>query len=292
MKLKLHLIITVITALAFTGCLEIKTIININPDGSGTVEETLLMTNEMVEIMAGFAGSFTEDSTGNVEEFSLFNEEEIKNRSDEFGPSIKFVSAEEINADGKEGYKAVYSFSDLNDLHIDQRPGSQISMSPVSQRADEEKEYITFRFEKGDPSVITIDLPEAKPYEDEGKAEEDSTSSEEMDSLSSEEEDSLSTAEADSASFAQFAQLFKDLRISMVVNINGSIIETNASYRNGSDVTLMDINLGELLKDKDKLQELKNIDPTNINDVKEILKNVLGMQMEFNNTVTIKFRPL
>ena len=42
-----------VAALSLAGCMEIETVVRVNPDGSGTITERLVMSNEIVEMMSG-----------------------------------------------------------------------------------------------------------------------------------------------------------------------------------------------------------------------------------------------
>ena len=64
------------------GCLQVDTKVNLNSDGSGTIEETVVMKSEVINMMKEFAMAF--DSTKS-EEFNMFNEEELKNKASNYG---------------------------------------------------------------------------------------------------------------------------------------------------------------------------------------------------------------
>ena len=82
-------------ALAITGCIDVKTKIKVNKDGSGMIEETMLMSSEMVQMMKQFMSGFAADST-NTQEFNLYNEEEIKNKASDYGEGVQFISGKEL----------------------------------------------------------------------------------------------------------------------------------------------------------------------------------------------------
>jgi len=270
MRIFLHTILLA-SVIYLTGCIEINTKVIVNPDGSGSIEETVLMSSQIVNMISQFTGSFSEDTTGTKEEFSIFNEEELKEKTVDFGPSVKYVSGEELKLEGREGYRAVYSFTDINDLTIDQNPGSKISLDSAAFQPESQKEKIVFQFSKGNPSVITIDMPQNKKDDEEDK---DITEN---------------TGLSDTSSFAQMIQLMEDLKMSMTLEIKGKIVETNAAFVDGSTITLMSIAFADLLKNKEKLEEMKKINPADIEEVKEIMKNVPGIKIELNDPVVIKF---
>ncbi|GEM_PF-450398 len=262
--------------LFFTGCIDLQTTVNINPDGSGTIEEVLFMNSAIVEIISQFATSFSDDSTQTAEEFSLFNEDELKEREAKFGTAVQYVSGEKIEEEGKEGYRVVYSFVNVNDLIINQNPGDKISLGNMDDGDMNEEETgsednIVFQFRPGNPAEVIINMPYAEPGE--------------MDTSMSDE-----SSGQDSSSLNQVMNFMKDMKIAFYVNLNGEITESNASYVDGSKITLLDFNFADLFKNQEKLSLFKKKNPQSLDELKEIFKDIPGMKMEFNNPVTIKFK--
>ena len=262
-------------ALVIAGCVDVETKIKVNKDGSGTIEETMLMSSEMVEMMKQFMSGFATDST-NTQEFNLYNEEDLKNKASDYGDGVVFLSGKELKQDGREGYTAIYSFADLNKLKFDQNPDSK--MPEGIEAADQEpkqKEYITFKFNRDNGSEITINMPPAS--EENGKTDSN------MDAENT-NADSMNTAD-----LTKLKTLLKDFNISLVVETDGEIKETNANYADKSSVTLFDLNFNLLLDDPKKLEALKKVNPGDMQGVKDLLKDVPGVKIETNNPVKIKF---
>jgi hypothetical protein len=261
----------IMISFTLSGCIELNTKININPDGSGSVEETVLMSKEMInmlnEFMTGFAGD-----TAKPEEFKLYKEEDLKGRTAEMGEGVKFVSGSEIKTENKEGYKVVYSFTDINKLKIDQSPDSKIPDDGSGIDVNEKK-YVTFNFTKGNVSEVHIKMPDIKKDEDE------------IGSDTETESDSLFEK-----NLAEMKFLMKDLSVSLSVYVNGEITETNALHQEGSSVTLFSLNFGELLNNTEKLKELSKINPNDIKELNEVVKDIPGVKIDINDPVVIKFR--
>jgi hypothetical protein len=260
-----------------TGCIEVTTVINVSPDGTGTIDETILMGKEVVAMISEFTNSFSEDTTGSSGKFSLFNEAEAKEKTDQYGEGVQYLSGKELSINGKEGYMVTYSFSDVNKLSIDRNPESKISFSPTGDTVESEKENISFKFLKGNPSELTINLPDQKPGKDEEQEE-------------AGKDTAFAADSADSSAAEQVFKMLEGLKISVLLHLNGNIVETNASYTDGSTLTLMNFSLAEILKDKDRLNELKAVNPSNLAQLQEILKTIPGIQLELKNPVIVKFR--
>jgi hypothetical protein len=268
-KLKkiLSIVIIFVVVLAFTGCIDVKTKIIVNKNGSGTVEETVLMSTEMVQMLKQFISGFADDST-DVKEFNLYNEEDLKNRASDFGKGVQFLGGEALKKEGREGYISRYSFENLNELKFNQNP-SNVMPDEMESSQQEQTEYIIFSFFKGDESEIIVNMPPA---------------SKEIEDIN------LSTDSSDISDLSRIKSIMKDLQISLIVEVNGEITETNADYIDGSSVTLFDLDFSALLDDTEKLEEIKKINPNNLQDLKEIIKDIPGISIETNNPVKIKFR--
>ena len=83
--------------------------------------------------------------------------------------------------------------------------------------------------------------------------------------------------------------LLKDMSISMIVNVNGEIVESNADNQNESEITLFNLNFGELLNNTQKLKELQKSN-YNLKELKEVMKDIPGIKIETNDPVVIKFK--
>ncbi len=260
-------------AFLFTGCLEVNTTIHLNKDGSGTLEESVLMSSQVVQMISAFAGSF--DSTGtDTSKFSLFKEDELIADTAKYGSGVKYVSGKEVKENGKEGYNVVYSFSDITNLKINQNPNSKIDMEGVEFEEDTVHEFLHFNFTPGEPALLSIELPSMDKEE---TAAGDS---------SQVQEDSL---EANTEGMDEFLKLMKGMRIALTLDVNGNITQTNASYVNGSSVTLFDLSFNELLDNPEKLKMFKQENPKNLEEIKKIMENLPGVKIELNNPVNIKF---
>lgn len=259
--------------ITLTGCLRVNTTINVNPDGSGTIEETVFIKGEILDMIRQFASSF--DESGEAEEFSFYKEEEQKNKAGEYGEGVMFLNGEEIFETGWEGYKVTYSFSDINKLKLDPSPDNKVNLGDeVPEETEAERQFITFNFRKGNPSELNItfplrDLDDPKTTESPETVEADTT---------------------DEGMTEMFKRMFDGMRISVNVSVNGNITETNASFLEGTKLTLMDIDFSNLLVNDDIVKKLESKKPESIEEFREITKDIEGIKIEFNDNVKVKFR--
>lgn len=271
MKIIYSLILIFSFFILLNGCIEVRTLVSVNPDGSGQFEETVLLNKEITDLLA----QFSSDSAGN-NSFNLFNEEEMIHKAKNYGEDVKYISGEKLSEKNKEGYKVIYSFKDLNNLKINENPGSRIP--DESGEMEEVPENIIFEFTKGSPSQIKIFMPEKIKNDKNIEGEKNDTTSSNVDSLGNTGDE-----------LEKMKYFLKDMLISVNLKINGSIKETNASYFNDSTITLLKIDFNEVLNDSLSLKKIENIQPENVEALKKIIKNVPGIKVELQNPVNVKF---
>ncbi len=280
MKIFTGAIAFILSFVFFSGCLQVNTNVKVNPDGSGTVEETIMMSNEVINMFKQFANSFSDDSTKKTEDFEMFKEEDAKKRASDYGEGVEYVSGERITSDTQEGFKAIYSFKDLNLLKINQNPNSKLSMDELKgegmdeDTVDVKEEYVNFQFIKGSPAEIIVHFSQPKEKED-NKFDNEETESD--------------TASQNMAEMGQMKQILKDLRMSLSLELNGKIEETNATYVDNSKITLFEIDFGKLIDDPEKFKEFTKIHPNSLDELKEIVKGIPGIKIEMSEPMMVKF---
>ena len=140
MKLLKIFLVLFLSITTFSGCIKVDTKVNINKDGSGTMEEQVLISDAIAQMMSEFMSSF-QDSANIPESFNLFKEEELKDKASEYGQGVEYVSGKEIKKDGWQGYKAIYSFKDINQIKMATDPNEKMEMGD-----SDTGEYFSFKF--------------------------------------------------------------------------------------------------------------------------------------------------
>ncbi len=290
-------LLAILTLFTLVGCLQNNTVIKLNPDGSGTIEETVMMSkvvikqmedmaNSMMEQMTAGMGQTEQNEEGQVEQepngFNIFDETKLSENADDMGEGVTYLSGEKISNDKFEGYKAIYNFMDINNLSINQNPGDKASLGQGGDAAVQEnqREDVTFHFTKGEPSELTIRLPVSKN--------ENSTEAE----LSKPD-----TAEGIQASeqqtemmMNQMKMMFEGMKIAMSIEVQGDIVETNATHREGSRITLMEMDFSKLLQLPEQFKEFAQTNTTSLMDAKKLLKNIPGIKVDLNKEISMKIK--
>lgn len=275
MKEKKHaaaVVLAAVLSLALAGCLDTSVKVVVKPDGSGTVEKTIIVSKVLVEFMQGMGSG---GDSAAVEK-SLLDEKSLKAQAAGMGSGVTFQSAVKVSTDKGNGFKAVYAFKDVSKLKIDQNPTKDLNlpMEAGGQSAVAPQEFVTFGFAKGSPAVLTVSLPRsAKETAAKAKA----------------KASQAGGAEAQQMMEA-FKPLYENLRIAISVEVQGRIVETDAAHVKGSVITLMDLDFGKVLADEAMFKKLSASQQSTVGDTMELLKNFPGVTFEPSETVKVRFQ--
>lgn len=269
-----------------SGCIQDNLMLNIKPDGSGTIEETVLMGNAFIEMMQGLtkgAGETGAEDKGKADvakpksDDSVITEmmDKAKANAKDFGEGVKFVSAKPAKTQTASGYTAIYSFDDISKVTLSQNPGKKSPGESKKEDAEAAKnDTIKFAFKKGPVSRLSVTMPPPKTEEKKDK----------KDGAGKKEE-----AE-DPNALEMMKSMFKDMRVSIVLNMMGDVVSTNATYRTGKQITLIDMDFGKLINDMPLLKKINQAQPQSVEEIKTMVKGIEGLKLEFNNPVTIDFK--
>jgi hypothetical protein len=79
------------------------------------------------------------------------------------------------------------------------------------------------------------------------------------------------------------------MSITVKIGVDGDIVNTNASYVDGSEITMLYMDLSEMMKNKESFKEFTNRQPGSVEEMKEFLDNFPSMKLEIEKPVKIKF---
>ena len=262
-------------ALLLPGCFQSETTIHLNKDGSGTlVEETRLghQTLAMFEQISGMGG----DGKSKEDPVAImFSEDKFKARASKLGEGVTLEKSEPVSVDGCKGVRVTYRFKDINKLKYATNDSMKNltpegADAPVNEAA-KENPPIVFTYADGQ---LTIKNPQP-----------DMTVSGEKPAAEAATPD-IESPEAK----AMISQMFTDMKISLKLVADGGISESNATYTKGDTVTLMDVNFGKLMENADVMKKLAKADPKDISAAMVVLKGIDGVNVEPQQTVTVKLK--
>lgn len=266
----MRLLAVLLPALTLTACLDSTTLVKVKPDGSGTVEQTTLVN---MAALKGMMGATDKPATGPV-----VNKEDLERTAQRMGKGVRLVSAEPIKAaNGFEGTKAIFAFDDINQIQVSQDPNMGGSSNGRLSSEPTAEDPVKFKLTRsGATSTLTInyiDRPsgvKTAPNPAGGGDMPDLTNPMIMNMLKT---------------------MFQGFKINIGLEVLGSIVKTNAEYVSGPRITLLEMDVAELLADEAKLKALQGkLGPgASLSEVKPYLKDIKGIKID-GPSITVEFR--
>ena len=266
----IRLLPILIATVGLTACLDSTTLVKLNPDGSGTVEQTTLVNAAALKgTMPGAGGQVTTP---------MSNREELERTAARMGKGVRLVGTEPIKiANGFEGTKATFAFDDINQVEISQDPSIGGGNSPDKAPAAKSDSPVKFNLTRnGGTSTLTINFSDravgtAKP--------EAAGAPSEMPDLTN------------PMIMGMIKTMFQGFKINIALEVAGAIVKTNAEYVAGPRITLLEMDMAALLADEAKLKALQGkIGPgASFSDIKPYLKDIKGIKVD-GPSIRVEFK--
>ena len=87
----------------------------------------------------------------------------------------------------------------------------------------------------------------------------------------------------------EMKEMFKDMKVNIALEVEGDIIRTNATHREGSKITLMEVDFGKLMENEEALKKVNQLEPRNAAEARKLLKDIPGIKVEFNPELRVEF---
>lgn len=284
--------LSLLTLLLTSGCIEMHLLLSLKPDGSGTIRETVLMSSQVIGPMREMAAAMQAEAEQNgttppPPSSDPLGEEQIRKGAERFGAGVQYVSHEMIDDGEKQGYRAVYSFSDINAVRTSQNPTSAIPEFPGDNGEGEtegqgDDETVSFAFTPGSPATLVI--TPAGLNEDKDQTIKESTAPE------GDAEFQAEAQEMAEQNKEEMKQLFRGMRVSIAVQLEGEIVRSNASFREGNTVTVIDVDFDALLDNEDALSKLERADDLDPAEIKALMRSIPGIRFETEDSIEVLFR--
>jgi hypothetical protein len=254
--------------LSCAACFQMSTVVKIEGDGSGTIDHQMVFTTAALQQIRQFA-ALGGGRGGRGGTLDLVSEDQARSMASSLGSGVTYVSSTPINTPEGQGRLSTYAFADVSQIKITQQPDAPGGMTVRAQGLNTGGGTITcsMTHEANGNAVLHVILPEP----------------------------SLPGADAagGNAAFVQQVPMIRSIlanaRVSIVVEPAGRLVRTNSPFVDGRRVTLLDLNLDDLLGNDAllaKLQSAKSAD-----DLRAALKEAPGIRMVLDKEVTIEFTP-
>ena len=269
-------LVLVMTAL-LTGCFSTSWLIGLNEDGSGTIDMEYRLDKSVLDMMDSFGGEGKKKTTTSED---LIKQQDLEKLAGQLGEGVRFVSAEPLpEENGRLGFTAQFEFDDISKVGLDPMEGAPEQDSQNVEADEQSVPPYTFQFTQGSPAALVIKVAQENGEATEGSsAEEQSESGDE----SGGQDQEMMTA--------MMKPYLRNMSFRVQVKIDGTISKTDAAYRDGSTITLMDMDMGKIIDNETLFKKVMNSDQA-FKD-KEMLKQLEkeGIRIEPKEEVTVQFR--
>jgi hypothetical protein len=252
--------------LPLAGCFQSSTVIRVKADGSGTIEQRLLLTEQALDQLR----AFTILGGGNADNADPTAEPQARALAAAIGPGVTYVSSMPV-ADGRlQGRESIYSFSDITQLRISEQPSLSGGPNLKAQGLNTSSEPITFAFaRKPDGNVvlrILVPRPGVFPTGPNG------------------------TPQAPTQEQINMVrQMLSGARLTVAVEPEGRLVQTSSPFVEGNRVTLIDVDVDKAGADPDLAKKLQSARTPE--DTKAALNSVPGVKITLDPEISIEFSP-
>lgn len=206
---------------ALPGCVKHLQLIRVNGDGGGTIVVTKLKT-----ATARNLSSFGEEDT------EVPQEEEVRALSKRLGPGVEFQSVKAVENKEWRGYIATFSFADVTTLTL--RTGASYD---DDERQDSGQYQFAFTRKPDGRRSLVIRTIEAEETEEMKK-----------------EEESKGAIDSHEWPAEVKRVMLAGFELREVVEVEGTLVQTNSPHVDGNRVTLVEFDLEQLYKSERRLK--------------------------------------
>jgi len=253
-----------LAACSSTACFQMTTVMKLNGNGSGTIEHRMLFTTQALAQLRQFSSL----GGGRGQGIDPTSEQQAREMAAALGPGVTYVSSQPVTTPTGQGRDAVYAFTDVNQLRVSAQPAAPGGATVRAPGLDLDASRLTFSLthEANGNAVLHINVPEPALFE------------------------TLGTNSAASQQLPMIKSMLAGAHVLLGVEPAGTLVKTSSPFVDGPRVTLLEIDLDQVLQDSDalvaKLQAAKSND-----EMKAILKDVPGLKMPMERDITIEFTP-
>ena len=238
------------------------TVLKVNADGSGTIDHRMLYSTRALAQLRQFA-ALGGGGRGPVDPLS---EKQARDMAASIGPGVSYVTSTPITTPAGQGRESTYAFTDLTQLRISTQPAAPGGIAIKTPGFSTEAETVTFSLtrEPGANPVLHIHVPEPNF----------------LDALAS---------PAAQGQIAMIKSALAGARVLLVAEPQGTVVKTSSPYVDGQRVTLLEVDLDDILQDETLLPRLQAAKSND--EAKAILLAATGLKINLDRDITIEFTP-
>jgi hypothetical protein len=259
-------------ALATSGCFQSTTLIRVNADGSGTLEQTTLVTQAALRSLRQIWAMSNDNGTRPAD---LFSTAQARQFAEAMGSGVTLVSSAPIkNAEG-EGSRAVFAFRDISQLQP-KATGTAGAETFAPAGVDVPQVHFAVTRSPNGHALLRITMPPSKVPPASTATAPEGSGARPQTRLPPEQ-------------LAMVKQLFAGMRIAVAIEPAGQLVKTSCPFVDGNRVTLVDVAFDQLLANDTAFVRLQSA--RSVEDVRAAMKQVPGLRVNLDPETTIEFVP-
>jgi hypothetical protein len=252
--------------LPLTGCFQASTVINVKADGTGTIEQRLLLTEAAMDQLRAMAilggGAASADPTSEAQARSL---------ADKLGPGVTYVSSTPVKTDKAQGREAVYAFSDITKLHVSEQPS--LPTGPISPGGTANVGELTFSLthEPDGNAHLRVQVPALNV----------------LPTAATGPNGAVTPPTIQQIDLAK--TLLAGAQLTVAIAPEGRLVQTTSTFVDGNRVVLIDLDVDKLAADPDLVAKLQS--PKTVEEVKASVNTLSGVKVTLAPEISITFAP-
>ena len=251
----------ILGTLASAGCFQMTTVLKVKADGSGTLEHRMIYSTRALTQLRSFGAR-----GGGAPAADPLSETQARSLAAAIGPGVSYVSSTPLSTPAGQGRDATYAFTDVTQLRISTQPAAPPGMSINAPAFKTDSEAVTFSLthEPNGNSVLHIHVPEPNF----------------LDALGS---------KGAASQIPMVKALLGGAHVLLMVEADGTLVRTSSPYVEGPRVTLLEVDLDEVLKDEALIAKLQAA--TTQDEAKAAVRAAAGVKINLDREITVEFTP-
>ena len=258
MRLPLQ-VVPFVGAFACAGCFQMTTVLKVKGDGSGTIDHRMVYSTRALAQMRSLGG-------GGGEPVDPSSEAQARTLAAAIGPGVSYVTSTPIGMPAGQGRDATYAFTDVAQLRVSTQPAAPPGLSINTPALKTDGETVTFSLTQNPNgnAVLHIHVPEPNF----------------LDALGS---------KGAASQIPMIKTLLGGAHVLLAVEPDGALVRTSSPFVDGARVTLLEVDLDEVLKDETLIARLKAA--TTQDEAKAAVRAAAGVKINLDREITVEFTP-
>ncbi|HXD75789.1 MAG TPA: hypothetical protein VN628_18710 [Vicinamibacterales bacterium] len=253
-----------ILAIPLAGCFQSSTVLHVKADGSGTIEQRTLVTEAAMDQLRTFAIL----GGGNPDAADPTSEAQARALANVIGTGVTYVSSTPVAIEKYKGRDTLYAFTDVTQIRLSEQPS--LPGIPLPPQAGANTPPIQFALDhKPDGHVVLrllVPRPAIFPNGPDGRPTAPS-----LDQIT------------------MVKQLLAGARLSVVVEPEGTLVQTNSPFVDANRVTLLDVDIDQASADPDLVKKIQSA--AQPDQTKAAVASIPGLKVTLEPEITIEFAP-